>query len=63
MIHMMEVVGISNISFSDAVKNAVKKLADGGNKMYWFEIEEQRGAVKGNDIEFQVKVKIAVEGK
>lgn len=63
MIHMMEVVGISNISFSDAVKNAVKKLVDGGNKMYWFEIVEQRGAVKGNDIEFQVKVKIAVEGK
>jgi hypothetical protein len=63
MIHMMEVVGISTISFSEAVKSAVKKLADGGNKMYWFEIVEQRGAVKGNDVEFQVKVKIAVEGK
>ncbi|MCU0645540.1 MAG: dodecin family protein, partial [bacterium] len=43
----MEVVGISTISFSEAVKSAVKKLADGGNKMYWFEIVEQRGAVKG----------------
>lgn len=63
MIHMMEVVGISNVSFSEAVKSAVKKLVDGGNKMYWFEIVEQRGAVKGNDVEFQVKVKIAVEGK
>lgn len=63
MIHMMEVIGISNISFSEAVKSAVKKLADGGNKMYWFEIVEQRGAVKGNDVEFQVKLKVAVEAK
>ena len=63
MIHMMEVVGISNASFSEAVKSAVKKLGDGGNKMYWFEIVEQRGALKGSDVEFQVKLKVAVEGK
>lgn len=60
---MMEVVGISNVSFSDAVKNAVKKLLEGGHKLYWFEIVEERGAVKGNEVEFQVKLKVAAEVK
>jgi flavin-binding protein dodecin len=63
MIHMMEVVGISNVSFSDAVKSAVKKLLEGGHKLYWFEIVEERGAVKGNEVEFQVKLKVAAEVK
>lgn len=60
---MMEVVGISNVSFSDAVKSAVKKLLEGGHKLYWFEIVEERGAVKGNEVEFQVKLKVAAEVK
>ena len=63
MIHIIEVVGISNAGYSDAVKSAVRKLMDGGHKIYWFEIVEQRGAVKGSDIEYQVKVKVAVESK
>lgn len=63
MVHMLEVVGMSNVSYSEAVKSAVKKLMADGQKLYWFEIVEQRGAVKGNDVEFQVKVKVAVEGK
>lgn len=63
MIHMMEVVGISNVGYSEAVKGAVKKLMDGGHKIYWFEVEEHRGAVKGSEIEYQAKVKVAVEGK
>ena len=63
MIKMMEVVGISNSSFSDAVKSVVKKLLQAGHKVYWFEVVEQRGAVKGEEIEFQVKVNVAVEAK
>ncbi len=63
MIYMNEVVGISNVSFSEAVKGAIKKLSDGGQKVYWFEIVEQRGAVKASEIEFQVKLKVAVEGR
>jgi len=63
MINMMEVVGISNAGYSEAVKSVVKKLMDSGHKVYWFEISEQRGAVKGSDIEYQVKMKVAVEGK
>jgi len=63
MINMMEVVGISNTGYSEAVNGAVSKLMDNGHKIYWFEITEQRGAVKGSDIEYQVKVKVAVESK
>ena len=63
MILMMEVVGISNAGYSEAVNSAVEKLMDGGHKVYWFEIVEQRGAVKNGDIEYQVKVKVAVEGQ
>jgi len=63
MILMKEVIGISNAGFSEAVESAVKKLMDDGQKVYWFEIVEQRGAVKGSDVEYQVKVKVAVESK
>ncbi len=63
MIHMMEVIGISSESYSDAAKNAIKKLLDNGQKLYWFEVVEQRGAVKNGEVEFQIKLKIAVEGK
>jgi flavin-binding protein dodecin len=63
MIKMMEVVGISNTSFSDATKSVVNKLLQAGHKVYWFEVVEQRGAVKGEGIEFQVKVNVAVEHK
>ena len=63
MILMMEVVGISNAGYSDALISALKNLMDGGHKVYWFEIVEQRGAVKDGDIEYQVKVKVAVEGQ
>jgi len=63
MIKIMEVVGISNAGYSEAVKDIVKKVVDSGKKVYWFEIVEQRGAAKGNNIEFQVKLKIAVESQ
>ncbi|MFZ5515018.1 MAG: dodecin domain-containing protein [Candidatus Zhuqueibacterota bacterium] len=60
---MIEVVGMSKQSFSDAAGTVVRKLADDGHKIYWFEVMEQRGAMRGNDIEFQVKVNVAVEDK
>lgn len=63
MINMMEVVGISNTGYSEAVNSAVSKLMDNGHKIYWFEITEHRGAMKGSNIEYQVKVKVAVESK
>ena len=56
---IIEKVGISNNSYSDAVKNALKNTK---KKIFWFEIVEQRGRVKNNDvIEFQVVIKIGCD--
>ena len=55
------IVGISESSFSQAVKDAIEKLINSGKKLFWFEIIEQRGAVKGGKIEYQVKLKVALE--
>ena len=62
MLKMLEVIGVSPAGFSEAVKEAVEKLAEKGEKVHWFEIIEQRGAVKDGKIkEFQVKIKAGVE--
>lgn len=63
MLKMLEVVGISSVGFTEAVKEAIEKLIEAGEKVHWFEITEQRGAVKDGKLkEFQVKVKVGVEG-
>ena len=55
---IIERVGISNDSASDAIKKVVME-ANTENKVSWFEVTEQRGRVTHEDkIEFQVTVKI-----
>lgn len=55
---VIERVGISTESISDAVK-AVLSTANNEKKVAWFEVIEQRGRVTSDGkIEFQVKVKI-----
>jgi len=55
---IIERVGISNVSSSDAIKNAVKE-ANEEKKVGWFEVAEERGRVtQDGEIEFQVTVKI-----
>jgi len=61
MFKMIEVVESSNLSYSDAVKVAIEKLKDRGSKVHFFELIEQRGALRSDKIEFQVKLKVAVE--
>ena len=57
---LIERVGISDVSFSDAVKNTLDGLK-GEMHVQWFQVLEQRGKV-GPDgkVQFQVIVKIAV---
>jgi flavin-binding protein dodecin len=56
---MIEIVGTSPVSFSDAVKNAVAEAGKTLRGMAWLEVVEQRGAIEGGAVrEFQVKVKI-----
>ena len=55
---IIERVGISNVSSSDAIKNAVKE-ANEEKKVGWFEVAEERGRLtQEGEIEFQVTVKI-----
>lgn len=63
---LIEVVGISEKSFEEAVANAIASAAKTLEGLSWFEVVEQRGSISaGKPKEFQVKVKIAfkiVEG-
>lgn len=55
---IIERVGISNESISDAVKSAVIE-ANSEKKVGWFEVIEQRGRITSDGkIEYQVTVKI-----
>lgn len=56
--NIIEVVGVSTISISEAIKVAVNE-ANKENKVSWFEVLEQRGRVNSKgEIEYQVTVKI-----
>jgi len=64
MFQMLEVVGTSANSFSEAVKNAVNDVAKSGKKASWIQVVEQRGAIRDGQLkEYQVVLKIAVEAK
>jgi flavin-binding protein dodecin len=53
---IIEKAGVSNDSYTDAVKNALKSIK---KQIYWFEVVDQRGRViSQNNIEFQVVIKI-----
>ena len=55
----IEVVGVSEKSFAEAVKNAVAKANKTLRNLDWFEVVEMRGLIqKGTVKEFQVTVKI-----
>ena len=62
MLKMIEVIGISETGYSEAVRAAVEQLLSAGEKIHFFEVIEQRGAVRDGRLkEFQVKLKAAVE--
>jgi len=56
---LIDVVGTSPISFAEAVKSAVQEAARTVHHMNWFEVVEERGAIKdGHVAEFQVTIRI-----
>ncbi len=62
MLEMIEVIGISAHGFSEAVQNAIEHVNATGRKIHFFEVVEQRGAVREGLLkEFQIKLKIALE--
>jgi flavin-binding protein dodecin len=55
----IDVVGTSPVSFAEATKVAIEEAAKTVHHMNWFEVAEQRGAIKdGKVFEFQVTVRI-----
>lgn len=52
------IVGTSNESFSDAIQNAVERASHTLRALRWFEVREQRGAVRDGQIEYQVTLEV-----
>ena len=56
---LIDVVGTSPTSFAEAVKTAVAEAARTVKHMDWFEVVEERGAIKDGKVsEFQVTIRI-----
>jgi flavin-binding protein dodecin len=60
MYKMIEVVGLSADSYAEATKSAIAKVKE-TEKVFWFEVVELRGGVRDGEIEFQVKLKVAIK--
>jgi flavin-binding protein dodecin len=61
----IELVGTSPVSFAEAVKTAVEEAAKSVRGMSWFEVVEERGAIRdGKVVEFQVTIRVGfkIEG-
>ncbi|NIM91587.1 MAG: dodecin flavoprotein [Candidatus Aminicenantes bacterium] len=62
MFRMIEIVGKSSQGFSEAVKDAIEKILESGEKVHFFQVLEQRGAVREGKLkEFQVILRVALE--
>jgi flavin-binding protein dodecin len=55
---IIEVVGVSDESVHQAVRNALKKANQTLRNIDWFEVDQIRGAVRNGQPEFQVEVRI-----
>lgn len=53
-----EVVGSSTESIHQAVRNGVARVSRTVRNVEWFEVVETRGAVDGDEITFQVTLKV-----
>ena len=52
------IVGTSNESFSEAIQTAVERANQTIRELRWFEVLEQRGAVRDGQIEYQVTLEV-----
>lgn len=52
------IVGTSNESFSDAINVAIERASKTIRELRWFEVREQRGAVRDGQIEYQITLEV-----
>ena len=56
---LVELVGVSENSIQEAIRNAVSRAAQSLKGIDWFEMTEVRGLVRDGTVsQFQVKVKV-----
>jgi dodecin len=55
---IVDVVGVSEDSVQQAVRNALNKANQTLRNIDWFEVKNIRGSVHGNELQFQVEVRI-----
>lgn len=56
---IVEVVGVSDQSITEAVRNALTKASQTLRNIDWFEVKQIRGAMTNNaEVQFQVEVRI-----
>ena len=56
---IIELVGVSDESIQQAIRNAVSRASESLKGLDWFEMTEVRGLVKNGQVDqFQVKVKV-----
>ena len=56
---LIELVGVSETSMEEAVRNALTRASQTLKGLDWFEVTELRGRLQGGQVsEFQVKVKV-----
>jgi flavin-binding protein dodecin len=55
---MVEIVGVSDESIQQAVKNALARASETIRNIDWFEVTEMRGVVDNGKPIFQVTVKL-----
>ena len=64
---LIELVGVSNESYSEATKNAIVRASETLRGLGWFEVTELRGLIQNGQIfEYQVTLKVGFrleEGK
>jgi flavin-binding protein dodecin len=54
----VEVVGTSTQGYDEAIKSAIEHARKNLKGLSWFEVVEQRGNLAGQEIVFQVTLKI-----
>ena len=56
----IELIGVSEKSYEEAIQNAVSKASQTLRNLDWFEVVDQRGKiVDGKVVQFQVVMKVA----
>ena len=56
---LIELVGISNDSYAEATKNAVRRASQTLRGLGWFQVTELRGLIQDGEIsEYQVTLKV-----